>query len=205
MSGGTMAMNEDRLGGTAKSVGGQVEEGFGRATGDVKTQVQGKARQMEGTLQEVYGQAKETAAEAAEAIREAGGEAGDFLRTTIEQRPYTTAAVALGIGYLIGRFGQCGRAAELRDLLGLSVRRVKRGPDRPRCRRMLETREWDHADLREIGIARTRSRVPRDCRRIGAPLSAASCAADGCRSGRNTTPGASMMPFLAALSVSVSA
>ena len=98
-------MNEDRLGGTAKNVGGQVEEGFGRATGDVKTQIQGKARQMEGTLQEVYGQAKETAAEAAEAIREAGGEAGDFLRTTIEQRPYTTAAVALGIGYLIGRFG----------------------------------------------------------------------------------------------------
>jgi len=89
-------MNEDRLGGTAKNVGGQVEEGFGRATGDVK---------MEGTLQEVYGQAKETAADAAEAIREAGGEAGDFLRTTIEQRPYTTAAVALGIGYLIGRFG----------------------------------------------------------------------------------------------------
>ena len=95
----------DRLGGTAKNVGGQVEEGFGRATGDVKTQVQGKARQMEGTLQEVYGQAKETAADAAEAIREASSEAGDFLRTTIEQRPYTTAAVALGIGYLIGRFG----------------------------------------------------------------------------------------------------
>jgi ElaB/YqjD/DUF883 family membrane-anchored ribosome-binding protein len=56
-------------------------------------------------LQEVYGQAKETAADAAEAIREAGSEAGDFLRTTIEERPYTTAAIALGIGYLIGRFG----------------------------------------------------------------------------------------------------
>jgi uncharacterized protein YjbJ (UPF0337 family) len=101
-----MAMNEDRLSGTAKSVGGQVEEGFGRATGDVKTQFQGKARQMEGTLQDVYGQAKDTAAEAAEAIREASSEAGDFLRTTIEQRPYTTAAVALGIGFLIGRFGR---------------------------------------------------------------------------------------------------
>jgi uncharacterized protein YjbJ (UPF0337 family) len=98
-------MNEDRLGGTAKNVGGQVEEGFGRVTGDVKTQVQGKARQMEGTLQEVYGQAKETAADAAEAIREAGSGAGDFLRTTIEERPYTTAAIALGIGFLIGRFG----------------------------------------------------------------------------------------------------
>jgi uncharacterized protein YjbJ (UPF0337 family) len=99
-------MNEDRLSGTAKSVGGQVEEGIGRATGDVKTQLQGKARQLEGTLQDVYGQARETAADAAEAIRDAGSEAGDFLRTTIEQRPYTTAAIALGIGFLIGRLGR---------------------------------------------------------------------------------------------------
>jgi len=99
-------MNEDRLTGNAKNLGGQVEEGFGRATGDVKAQLQGKAKQMEGALQDVYGQAKETAVNAAEAIRETASEADDFLRTTIEQRPYTTAAVALGIGYLIGRFGR---------------------------------------------------------------------------------------------------
>lgn len=101
-------MNEDRLSGTAKSVGGQVEEGVGRATGDVKTQLQGKARQFEGTLQDVYGQARDTAAEAAEALRDAGSEAGDFLRNAIEERPYTTAAIALGIGFLIGRFGRRG-------------------------------------------------------------------------------------------------
>ena len=95
-------MNEDRLSGTAKSVGGQVEEGVGRATGDVKTQLQGKARQ------DVYGQARETAADAAEALRDAGSEAGDFLRSAIEERPYTTAAIALGIGFLIGRFGRRG-------------------------------------------------------------------------------------------------
>jgi uncharacterized protein YjbJ (UPF0337 family) len=99
-------MNEDRLTGNAKNLGGQVEEGFGRATGDVKTQLQGKAKQMEGALQDVYGQAKETAANAAEAIREGASEADDFLRATIEQRPYTAAAVALAIGYLIGHFGR---------------------------------------------------------------------------------------------------
>src|SRR5258708_25439176 len=99
-------MNEDRLTGTAKNVGGQVEEGFGRATGDVKTQLQGKAKQMEGTLQDVYGQAKETAASAAEAIRERASEAEDVLRTTIEQRPYTTAAIALALGYLVSRIGR---------------------------------------------------------------------------------------------------
>src|SRR5438046_2332305 len=99
-------MNEDRLTGTAKNVGGQVEEGFGRATGDVKTQLQGKAKQMEGALQDAYGEVKETAASAAEAISKRASAAEDVLRTTIEQRPYTTAAIALGIGYLIGRFGR---------------------------------------------------------------------------------------------------
>jgi len=99
-------MTDDRISGTAKNIGGQVEEGFGRVTGDAKMQVQGKARQAEGALQDLYGQAKETAADAAEAIRESAGEAGDFLRTTIEERPYTTAAIALRIGFLIGRFGR---------------------------------------------------------------------------------------------------
>jgi uncharacterized protein YjbJ (UPF0337 family) len=97
-------MNEDRVTGAAKNVAGKVEEGFGRAAGDVKSQLQGKARQIEGEIQDFYGQAKETATNAAEAVRESASEAEDFLRTTIEQRPYTTAAVALGIGYLIGRF-----------------------------------------------------------------------------------------------------
>ena len=57
-------MNEDRLTGNAKNFGGQVEEGFGRATGDVKSQLQGKAKQMEGAVQDVYGQVKETASDA---------------------------------------------------------------------------------------------------------------------------------------------
>jgi uncharacterized protein YjbJ (UPF0337 family) len=101
-----MLMTEDRVIGNAKNVGGQVEEGFGRATGDVKSQLQGKAKQMEGAAQDVYGQAKETASDAVEAIRESTSGAEDFLRTTIEERPYTAAAVALGIGYLIGRFSR---------------------------------------------------------------------------------------------------
>ena len=99
-------MNEDRVMGNAKNVGGQVEEGFGRATGDVKSQLEGKAKQMEGAVQDVYGQFKETASDAVEAIRESTSGAEDFLRTTIEERPYTAAAVALGIGYLIGRFSR---------------------------------------------------------------------------------------------------
>jgi uncharacterized protein YjbJ (UPF0337 family) len=41
-------MTDDRLSGSAKNIGGQVEEEFGRVTGDEKTQLQGKAKQVEG-------------------------------------------------------------------------------------------------------------------------------------------------------------
>ena len=37
-----MSMNEDRFAGTGKNVGGRVEQGFGRAPGDVRTDVEGK-------------------------------------------------------------------------------------------------------------------------------------------------------------------
>jgi uncharacterized protein YjbJ (UPF0337 family) len=99
-------MNEDRIYGTAKNLGGKAEEGFGRVTGDVKSQVQGAAKQAEGAMQDVYGQAKDAATSAAEAIRETASEAEDFIRDTIERRPYTAAAVALAVGFLVGRFGR---------------------------------------------------------------------------------------------------
>jgi len=97
-------MNEDRLAGTAENIGGQMESGFGRATGDVRTQAQGAAKQAEGTLQDIYGQAKDAAVNTAQAVRETASNADDLVRTTIEQRPYTAAAIALGVGFLIGRF-----------------------------------------------------------------------------------------------------
>jgi uncharacterized protein YjbJ (UPF0337 family) len=46
-----MSMNEDRFAGTAKNVGGRVEQGFGRATGDMKTEVEGKMKQATGAAQ----------------------------------------------------------------------------------------------------------------------------------------------------------
>jgi uncharacterized protein YjbJ (UPF0337 family) len=99
-------MNEDRIYGTAKNLGGKAEEGFGRVTGNVKSQVQGSAKQAEGARQNIYGQGKDAASSAMEAMGETASEAGDFVRDTIEQRPYTAAAVALAVGFLIGRFGR---------------------------------------------------------------------------------------------------
>ena len=99
-------MTDDRISGSAKNFGGQVEEGFGRVIGDEKTRFQGKARQVEGTLQDAYGRAKDGAVDAAGGVGDGASEATDVLRMTIEERPFTAAAIALGIGFLIGRFGR---------------------------------------------------------------------------------------------------
>jgi uncharacterized protein YjbJ (UPF0337 family) len=52
-------MNEDRIAGTARNVGGKVQEGFGRVTGDAKSQADGLVNQAAGAVQDFYGQAKE--------------------------------------------------------------------------------------------------------------------------------------------------
>jgi len=99
-------MNEDRVVGTARNFGGKAQEGLGRAVGDTRTQAEGLVNQAAGAAQDLYGQAKDTAFDAAAAVRESAVSAEDYIRETIERRPYTTALVALGIGWLIGRMGR---------------------------------------------------------------------------------------------------
>ena len=89
-------MNEDRIAGTARNIGGKLEEGVGRATRDIKEQVQGKLDQAAGTAQDLYGQTAEVARDTAVTFEK-------WLRETIETKPYVAVAVALGIGWLIGR------------------------------------------------------------------------------------------------------
>jgi uncharacterized protein YjbJ (UPF0337 family) len=89
-------MNEDSIAGTARNIGGKVDEGVGRATDDIKEQVQGKLDQAAGTAQDLYGQTAEVARDTAVTFEK-------WLRQTIETKPYAAAAVALGIGWLIGR------------------------------------------------------------------------------------------------------
>jgi uncharacterized protein YjbJ (UPF0337 family) len=89
-------MDENRIEGTARNLGGKVQEGVGRVAGDAKTRVEGIANQARGTAQDLYGQAADTA-------RQTATTADAWLRETIETQPYTTALVALGIGWLLGR------------------------------------------------------------------------------------------------------
>jgi uncharacterized protein YjbJ (UPF0337 family) len=97
------AMDEHRVTGAARNVGGRVEEKFGRVTGDTKSQVQGVIDQAQGTAENLYGQAKDAASSAAEGVRKTASSFEDIFRRTIEDKPYTAIAIALGLGWLIGR------------------------------------------------------------------------------------------------------
>ena len=51
----------------------------------MQTQAKGQAKQMQGAAEDRYGQAKDAA-----------GSITDIVRSTIEERPYTAVAIALG-------------------------------------------------------------------------------------------------------------
>jgi uncharacterized protein YjbJ (UPF0337 family) len=56
MMGRIATMDEDQISGTARNIGGKIEEGMGRLTGDARTQIQGKLDQAAGAAQDLYGQ-----------------------------------------------------------------------------------------------------------------------------------------------------
>jgi|SRR5580704_2953971 uncharacterized protein YjbJ (UPF0337 family) len=97
-------MDQNQLSGTAKNLVGKMqEEEAGRATGDARMQLRGQMKQAEGSARDMYGQARQAAADGGEAVRELSDSMEDSLRNYIETKPYTTAAIALAVGWLIGR------------------------------------------------------------------------------------------------------
>ena len=66
-------MDENRVEGTARNLGGKVQEGFGKVTGNARTQAEGLANQAAGAAQDLYGQAADTARETASSFEKACG------------------------------------------------------------------------------------------------------------------------------------
>ena len=64
--------------------------------GDAKTRAEGTMNETAGVAQQLYGQTADTTRQAATTL-------DSWFRNAIETQPYTTAAVALGIGWLLGR------------------------------------------------------------------------------------------------------
>ena len=99
-------MNTDRMEGNARSAAGKAEEGLGRMTGDTKMQLEGMANQAKGAVQDAYGQVRDAAADAANRVQRNAGSLEEALRETIEAKPYTAVAIALALGWFIGRMGR---------------------------------------------------------------------------------------------------
>ena len=69
---------------------------FNRAMRDAK-------KQAEGVANEVSDAASQVAHAATDAARKTGSSFEKALRDTIENQPYTAVAIALGLGWLLGR------------------------------------------------------------------------------------------------------
>ncbi|MEO8486289.1 MAG: CsbD family protein [Betaproteobacteria bacterium] len=54
-------MNSNQVKGKAKDIGGKIQEGFGKATGNVGQQIKGGAKQVEGKIQKGVGDVQEAA------------------------------------------------------------------------------------------------------------------------------------------------
>jgi uncharacterized protein YjbJ (UPF0337 family) len=56
-------MNKDQVKGTAKDAAGEVQEQFGKVTGNREQEAKGEARQVEGKVQKNVGDVKDTVKE----------------------------------------------------------------------------------------------------------------------------------------------
>jgi uncharacterized protein YjbJ (UPF0337 family) len=92
-------MDENRIKGAARNFGGHLEEEAANLTGDTQAQLKGKMNQAAGAAQNLYGQT-------ADAARDTASSLDDWFRQTIRTQPYVTAAVVLGVGWLLGRMRQ---------------------------------------------------------------------------------------------------
>jgi uncharacterized protein YjbJ (UPF0337 family) len=101
-------MTDDRMAGTAKDLGGKLQEEYGSATGDLAQEAKGKMRQVEGAAQDLYGQTKDALTDAAQVAQDRAIEARDVVRDIVEERPYTVALVALAVGFCLGRMSGAG-------------------------------------------------------------------------------------------------
>ena len=99
-------MTDDRIAGTAKNLGGKVQEGYGSVTGDLGHEVKGRMRQAEGAAQGILdGQAKDVLSDAASAAKD-GGRGARYRPRDHRRTAHTVAIAALAVGFVIGRMGR---------------------------------------------------------------------------------------------------
>ncbi len=102
-------MDTDRIKGVAQEVGGKIQQGFGKITGDHSTQAEGAAREFGGKAQGLFGETKDQVRHFADDVsdytRDVVDHGGEYARrgakaveTNIKDYPviYLLAAAAVG-------------------------------------------------------------------------------------------------------------
>jgi uncharacterized protein YjbJ (UPF0337 family) len=105
-------MNENRVEGAAKVVGGRFQRAAGEVFDDRDMQTRGAVREGVGHAQEAAGYAQEILEEAVSHAKSAATTAGKVyervsglareVATTIEERSYMSVAAAAALGLLVG-------------------------------------------------------------------------------------------------------
>ena len=83
-------VDEHRIEGTARNVGGKVKDAIGGLTGDAGTQARGKVDQAAGTAQDTFGMTLDAASEWREK-----------LVTFTKDKPLTALLAAVSVGYVL--------------------------------------------------------------------------------------------------------
>ncbi|WP_398481067.1 CsbD family protein [Tardiphaga sp.] len=81
-------MDKDRIAGAAKDAAGKIESVVGKATGDERTEISGRTREAEGTVQNLYGQVKD-------GVRDASEKAASYAKDALDSDTYRDGTQAL--------------------------------------------------------------------------------------------------------------
>ncbi len=96
-------MDENRVEGAAKDIGGSIKSTVGDAIGDDKLAAEGTVDQIVGTAQRTYGKVKDRAGSAGTAAADQLDQISAVLGDTVAERPLTALLVAGAIGYVLAR------------------------------------------------------------------------------------------------------
>ncbi len=83
-------VDENRVEGAAKNIGGKIQDAVGGLTGDFGTQAKGRLNQAAGSAQDAFGSAMDTAS----------GWGGDVAGLA-KDKPLTAMLVALSLGFVL--------------------------------------------------------------------------------------------------------
>ncbi len=102
-------MSDDRIEGAAKQGVGRVQDAIGGLVGSDKTQAKGKMNEAAGSLQNTYGQVKDQAADVLDQAKDQAQDSYEQIESFIRDQPFAAAAVAVGVGLILGMMLRGGR------------------------------------------------------------------------------------------------